>query len=91
MEWAVWEHKRVIKGINALPVHIVRKYELWKNLVARHGPGILGALPGFHDEGLKGERAGQRSSRLSVKYRVIYSIDQNEVFIYVIEITPHYY
>lgn len=91
MEWEVWEHKKIVKGMGSLPIQIIKKYELWKKLVIKHGPGVLGTLPGFHDEGLKGERVDRRSSRLSLKYRVIYSIDHNEVVVYVIEITPHRY
>jgi toxin HigB-1 len=74
-----------------LPVQIIKKYELWKSMVMRHGPEILCEFPGFHDESLKGDREGQRSSRLSLRYRVIYSIDRNAISVYVIEITPHHY
>ena len=44
-----------------------------------------------HDEHLKGERTGQRSSRLSRQYRVIYAVDREVVVVYVLEITPHHY
>ena len=74
-----------------LPAWIVKEYEVWKDLVRRHGPGILREYPGYHDEPLKGDRAGVRSSRLSLKYRVIYAIDRDVVVIYVLEITPHIY
>ena len=47
--------------------------------------------PIFHDEKLKGDREGQRSSRLNIQYRVIYSIEKEVVTIYVIDITPHKY
>ena len=40
---------------------------------------------------LKSERKSQRSSRLSLQYRVIYSVEQEVVTVYVLEITPHYY
>jgi proteic killer suppression protein len=70
---------------------VLKKYELWKNLVFRHGPGILREFPGFGDEKLKGEREGQRSSRLSIHYRVIYEVDGRNVTVYVIELTPHRY
>ncbi|MFA7236844.1 MAG: hypothetical protein WC058_08270 [Phycisphaeraceae bacterium] len=40
---------------------------------------------------MKGIRTGQRSSRLSLQYRVIYEVERNTVTIYVLEITPHKY
>ncbi len=74
-----------------LPMNVVKKYELWKSMVFRHGPDKLREFPGFHDEKLKGERRGQRSSRLSLQYRVIYEVERDVVTVYVLEITPHYY
>lgn len=69
----------------------VKKYELWKDIIFRHGPEKLREFPGFHDEKLKGERAGQRSSRLSLQYRVVYSVQRDIVTVFVLEITPHRY
>ena len=89
--WRILEHRSVIKRCKKLPLQVLKKYELWKNIVFRHGPEILKEFPGFHDEKLKGGRAKQRSSRLSLQYRVIYKIDGNEVVIYVLELTPHNY
>lgn len=74
-----------------LPVSVVKKYELWKDIVFRHGPGKLKEFPGFHDEKLKGERTGQRSSRLNLQYRVIYAIERDIVTVIVLEITAHEY
>ena len=34
--------------------------------------------PGYHDEPLKGEHAGQRSIRLSKSYRMIYTVRRDE-------------
>jgi mRNA-degrading endonuclease RelE of RelBE toxin-antitoxin system len=64
---------------------------LWKDLVFRHGPDILAEFPGFNDEKLKGKRKEQRASRLNLKYRVIYSVNDEDIIIYVLEITPHKY
>jgi len=89
--WHIQEHKNINKACNKLPGHIVEKYELWKSIVFRHGPEKLKEFPGFHDEALKGQRKGQRSSRLSLQYRVIYSVERDVVTIYVLEITPHHY
>jgi len=70
---------------------MVRKYELWKDIVFRHGPEKLREFPGFHDEKLRGRREGERSSRLSLQYRVIYSVDRSIVTVFILEITPHKY
>lgn len=74
-----------------LPQSIVKKYELWKNIVFRHGPEKLKEFPGFYDEKLKGERKGQCSSRLSSQYRVIYTVEKDIVTVLAMEITPHKY
>ncbi len=89
--WHIREHHKLDKVVAKLPLQVVKKYELWKNIVFRHGPDKLREFPGFHDEKLKGEFKGQRSSRLSLQYRVIYSIEKEVVSVYVIDITPHKY
>ena len=89
--WRIQEHRSIGKICDKLPKQIVKKYELWKNIVFRHGPDKLKEFSGFHDEALKGNRKGQRSSRLSLQYRVIYSVERDVVTIYVLEITPHQY
>jgi proteic killer suppression protein len=70
---------------------LIKKYELWKNIVFRHGPNKLREFKGFHDEKLIGKRRDQRSSRLSLQYRVIYTVEQHNVTVLVLEITPHQY
>ena len=55
--------------------------------------------PGYHDEPLKGERAGQRSIRLSKSFRAIYTVRQDETaerthifkFVLIEEVTKHDY
>ena len=89
--WHILEHREIGKTCKKLPHDIVQKYELWKDLVFRHGPAKLKEFPGFHNEALKGERTGQRSSRLGIKYRVIYSVKGDIVTVYVLNITPHEY
>ncbi|RLB93660.1 MAG: type II toxin-antitoxin system mRNA interferase toxin, RelE/StbE family [Deltaproteobacteria bacterium] len=89
--WHIFEHKDIAKQCKMAPQQVLNKYELWKNLVFRHGPEILKEFPGFNDEKLKGKRKDQHSSRLSLKYRVIYSINDEEISIYVLAITPHKY
>ena len=89
--WHIREHQDVEKTCRKLPEPIVKKYELWKNIVYRHGPDELREFPGFRDEKLKGTRQGQRCSRLSLQYRVIYAVERQIVTVYVLEITPHNY
>ena len=89
--WHILEHKSIQKTCRKLPVQVLKKYELWKDIVFRHGPDKLKEFPGFHDEKLKGDRSGPRSSRLSIQYRVIYVVKRNIVTIRVLDINPHEY
>ena len=89
--WRIQEHRSLDKIIEQLPLQVVKKYELWKDIVFRHGPEKLREFPGFHDEKLKGELEGQRSSRLNIQYRIIYSVEKDIITVYVIDITPHKY
>lgn len=89
--WIIREHREIPKVIRHLPIWIIKEYETWKDMVYRHGPEILRQYPGYHDEPLKGTRKGQRSSRLSRQYRVIYLVDRQIITVYVIEITPDKY
>jgi mRNA-degrading endonuclease RelE of RelBE toxin-antitoxin system len=89
--WRIQEHSDIENLCRALPPQVVKKYELWKDLVFRHGPNKLREFPGFKDEKLKGVHAGQRSSRLSLQYRVIYAVEKKIVTVFVLEITPHDY
>ena len=91
MMWQIYEHKSVAGACRKIPKQVVKKYELWKNLVSRHGPEKLREFPGINDEQLKGERAGHRSSRLNLQYRVVYFVERKIVTVYVLEITPHKY
>lgn len=89
--WQIFEHRDIKKISRKLPLPVVEKYELWKKTILEHGPDKLREMPGYHDEKLQGERAGERSSRLNLQYRVIYSVERAIVSVYVIEITPHKY
>ena len=89
--WHILEHKSVQKTCRKLPAQVLTKYELWKDIVFRHGPDKLNEFPGFHDEKLRGDRSGQRSSRLSIQYRVIYVVKRDIVTIRVLDINPHDY
>ncbi len=89
--WVIKEHGSVKKACDKIPKQAVQKYELWKSIVFRHGHEKLQEFPGFHDEKLKGQRARERSSRLNLQYRVIYTVDRKAVTVFVLEITPHRY
>ncbi len=89
--WNIKEHRDISKTCKKVPIQVVKKYELWKYIVRRHGPDKLREFPGFHDEKLTGKRKKQRSSRLSLKYRVIYMVKQDIVTVSVLEINPHKY
>ncbi len=89
--WKIFEHKSIAKTCKKLPAQVLKKYELWKDLVYRHGPSILKNFPGLNDEKLSGIREGQRSSRLNLQFRVIYQVENENIMVYVLEITPHNY
>jgi len=89
--WQIQEHRGISKVCRKLPEQVLRKYELWKSIVEWHGPRKLREFPGFGDEKLRGERSDERSSRLNLQYRVIYSIDGKTQTVYVLEITAHKY
>ena len=89
--WEVYEHRRFGRRVQRLPVEILKRYEKWKDIVRVSGPSGLRLIKGFHDEALRGEWKGHRSSRLGLQYRVIYRIDGHEVLVEVIDITAHDY
>ena len=89
--WRIREHHDLDKITAKLPLQVVKKYELWKGIVFRHGPDKLREFPGFHDEKLKGEHEGKRSSRLNIQYSVIDAVQKKTFSIYVLDITAHKY
>ena len=74
-----------------LPVEILKRYEKWKDIVAISGPEGLRLIKGFHDEALKGQWAGHRSSRLSLQYRLVYRVERDEIYVQVVDISAHDY
>lgn len=90
--WVIYEKKSLINIIiKKLPIQVKKHYELWKKIVELEGPQGLKLIKGFHDESLQGQWDGYRSSRLSLKWRVIYKMEQEECEVYVIDINPHDY
>ena len=89
--WEVFEHRRVARQLQKLPLEILKRYEKWKDIVTISGPQGLRLIRGFHDEALSGEWKGHRSSRLSQQHRVIYWIERDEVRVEVVNLTAHDY
>lgn len=89
--WRIEEHRRVDKQLASAPKEILKRYEKWQDIAALSGPLGLRAITGFHDEALSGQWRGYRSSRLGLRYRVIYRVHAVELLFRVEAITPHDY
>lgn len=89
--WEILEHRRVDRQAEKLPVDVLKRYEKWKDIVTISGPQGLRLIRGFHDEPLKGEWKGHRSSRLGRQHRVIYRIERERVVVEVVSVTAHDY
>lgn len=86
--------RAVTKGLRKLPQHVRDKLHAWVDDVETEGLEVARKRPGYHDEPLRGERAGQRSIRLSRSYRAIYTIERDEVrveYVHVTEVHRHDY
>ncbi|MEM9383420.1 MAG: type II toxin-antitoxin system mRNA interferase toxin, RelE/StbE family [Pseudomonadota bacterium] len=89
--WGILEHRNVSRRLSRLPREVLVRYEKWKDIVSVSGPEGLRLIKSFHDESLRGEWKGYRSSRLGLQYRLIYKIEREEVLVYVMEINAHDY
>jgi len=89
--WAIYEHKNAIKQLKTVPDDVLKRYEKWKDIVAISGPKGLKQIKGFHDEALRGDWKGYRSSRLNIQYRIIYKIENEQLYVKVIKVTAHDY
>ena len=89
--WSIYEKRWVQKAIKRAPKDIVKKYEAWKKIVELAGPLGLKLIKSFHDEALRGEWKGYRSSKLGIQGRIIYKVEKESFEIYVFEINPHDY
>jgi len=68
------------------------KLAAWVESVETTGLESVRQVPGYHDEPLKGNRRGQRSIRLSLAYRAIYIIRNEQMeFVSVEEVNKHDY
>lgn len=79
------------KQLRRLPKHIKEALYYWVFMVEAIGIREARKFAGYHDEPLRGSRAGQRSVRLNRSYRVIYVETQKELEIQVIEVMNHEY
>jgi addiction module RelE/StbE family toxin len=90
--WRIEEHRQVEQLLSStVPVDIRKRYEKWKQIAQLSGPLGLRAIRGFHDEALSGQWHKHRSSRLGLKWRVIYQIVGDVFLIQVVHITAHDY
>ena len=89
--WEVLEDRRASRRLDHLPKEALKRYEKWKDIVRISGPVGLHLIKGFHDEALKGQWKGHRSSRLGIQYRVIYKVEERRILVLVVDITPHDY
>jgi len=87
----VYEHRSLVRKLSRIPVEILKRYEKWKDIVAISGPEGLRWIKGFHDEALREKWSGHRSSRLGLRYRLIYRIENKKLYVQVIDITAHDY
>lgn len=87
--WEVLEHRRLVRKLPRLPIDVLKRYEKWKDIVRISGPQGLRMIRGFHDEALRGEWKGHRSSRLSRQYRLIYRVEADDIPVLVIDVTAH--
>jgi proteic killer suppression protein len=85
--------KQAKKDLLKIPLHIVRKLLAWVDDVENVGLNEARKIPGYHDEALKGNRAGQRSIRLNKAYRAIYAIGHEGKIelVNVLEVNKHDY
>lgn len=72
-------------------MEVLKRYEKWKDIVGVSGPEGLRVIKGFHDESLKGQWQGCRSSRLGLQYRIMYRVEKGRLYVLAIDITPHDY
>jgi len=89
--WKIYEHKGALKGLKTLPTDILKRYEKWKDIVAISGPAGLKQIKGFNDEALHGEWKGYRSSRFNIQFHIIYKIENEQLYVKVINVTAHDY
>jgi len=89
--WTIYEHRSLSRKFRRMPAEILKRYEKWKDIATLSGSSGLRLIKGFHDEALRGDWKGFRSSRLGLQYRVIYKIEKDKIYIQVVDVTAHDY
>jgi plasmid maintenance system killer protein len=84
--WDIYEHHALIRKLSKIPLEVLKRYEKWKDIVIISGPEGLRHITGFHYEALKGQWMGFRSSRLGLQYRLIYKIQNQKLYVRVLDI-----
>jgi proteic killer suppression protein len=92
-EYEVILTKFAQKQFRKLPAHIQKALRVWSEIIEEQGISVMRKIPGYHDEPLKGDRREQRSSRLSLGYRVFYeeTASGEVAIISVLEVNKHDY
>ena len=75
--------KKLAKKKGGLPKSVRDEYEVWKVTIRNGGLEAIEADSSYNHKELKGGMRGLCSSRLSKKYRVIYSVDRPKQLVYV--------
>ncbi len=89
--WSVYEHRKVPRQLGGLSKDILKRYEKWKDIVSISGPMGLRLIKGFHDESLRGEWKGHRSSRLGKQFWIIYRVEKDHILVEVVSVNAHDY
>jgi len=89
--WQVFESHSAVKVLKKAPLEVRENYGIWLDTVRELGPPGLRLIQGLHDEALRGEWKGYRSSRLNRKWRVIYRAIAEEVTVHVERVSAHDY
>jgi toxin HigB-1 len=68
--------RKAQKQLDKAPQQVNAKMLAWMDAVELDGLEEVRKIPGYHDEPLKGARAGQRSIRLNRSWRAVYMVDK---------------
>lgn len=84
---------KALKDLKKVPLAIAIKLQAWIEAVGHNGLNEIRKISGYHDEPLKGKRKGQRSIRLNIAYRAIYTVNKKGIisFVEIQEVNKHEY
>jgi mRNA-degrading endonuclease RelE of RelBE toxin-antitoxin system len=77
--------------IDVLRTNSFHKHDIYKSFQTEKPYFIGRVIKELMKDGYLIASEGERSSRLSLQYRVIYAVEQDIVTVFVLEITPHNY